>query len=425
VKLPELFKLQGVVQPYEWGGFDFIPRLLGRPHPSPKPCAELWMGSHPNGPSLGQIDGVSTPLPELISRAPGQILGESVAARFQNRLPYLFKVLDARKMLSIQAHPTLAQAAAGFEKEEKAGVPLMAATRNYKDRNHKPEVHVALTDFWMLHGFRPLEEIAVALENVAELRTLMPGFRERLVAAGNHATERAALVRALYERVMTMPQEEVDRLLNPLIDRLERQPPMDKDQPDFWAGRAAREFPLPANHRDRGIFSIYLLNLVRLKPGEATYQPAGTLHAYLEGVNVELMANSDNVLRGGLTPKHVDVPELMRVLQFSDGRAEIIHGAELVDGETVFRTPAAEFELSQIRLGGNKTYRSDIRNGPDILIVLNGAVTVRSGKDSLPLKSGEICLVPQTSNFKLEPSGEKVEVFKASTPPVITESSHF
>lgn len=278
MKIPGLLKLHGTVQHYDWGGFDFIPKLLNQLHPSPKPCAELWMGSHANGPSLVQIYGLTTDLDKFIACAPKDILGEAVAKRFQNRLPYLFKILDARKMLSIQAHPTLAQAEAGFEREERARVSFTAATRNYKDRNHKPEVHVALTDFWMLHGFRPLEEIAGMMKTVQELQLLMPAdFPERLTAAEGNPSVRAGLLRALYERVMTMPQSEVDWLLNPLVQRLEKINPTDKDQPDFWALRAACEFPLPDGHRDRGIFSIYLLNLLRLRPGEATFQPAGVL----------------------------------------------------------------------------------------------------------------------------------------------------
>jgi len=422
MKSDRLFKLQGVVQHYDWGGFDFIPKLLGQSHPSGRPCAELWMGSHANGPALVLNGEYLFPLPDLIASAPREILGESVAARFENCLPYLFKVLDARKMLSIQAHPTLGQAAAGFAAEEKAGVPLNAATRNYKDRNHKPEVHVALTDFWMLHGFRPLEDIADSLETVVELRPLMPDFRERLKIAGNDPAMRALLLRMLYERVMTMPQDQVDQLLNPLLRRLKKQPTADKDDPDFWAARAAREFPLPDGHRDRGIFSIYLLNLVRLKPGEATYQSAGTLHAYLEGVNVELMANSDNVLRGGLTPKNIDVPELLRVLNFSDGKPEIIHGKSASAVETIFPTPAAEFQLSRIQLGDKQSFRSGTRNGPDFLIVLNGAVTARCGNDSLHLKSGEIMLAPQSTSYALETTGESALVFKASIPPSIQVS---
>ncbi|MFM8717671.1 MAG: mannose-6-phosphate isomerase, class I, partial [Spartobacteria bacterium] len=322
MKTGGIFRIKGVVQHYDWGGFDFIPALLGQPHPSSEPCAELWLGAHGGGASTIESPEGCFSLPEVIHSAPREVLGGTVAERFHNSLPYLFKVLDARKMLSIQAHPTLAQAREGFEAEETAGVPLKASTRNYKDRNHKPEVHVALTDFWMLHGFRPLEEISASLQNVPEFRTLMPDFGSRLQTADSSA--RAALLRELYERIMTMPQSEVDDFLNSLIARLEKESPLDNDLPDFWALRAAREFPLPDGHRDRGIFSIYLLNLVRLKPGQATYQSAGTLHAYLEGVNVELMANSDNVLRGGLTPKNVDVPELMRVVRFDEGKAAII-----------------------------------------------------------------------------------------------------
>ncbi|TWU39593.1 mannose-6-phosphate isomerase, class I [Novipirellula artificiosorum] len=409
-----LLKIRGVVQHYDWGGFDFIPHLLGQPELSAKPCAELWMGSHANGPSVVQIDDATLPLPELIARSPRQVLGERVAERFANRLPYLFKVLDARKMLSIQAHPSLSQAAEGFEKEELAGVSITSPNRNYKDRNHKPEVHVALTDFWMLHGFRPLEEIADTLDSVPELQVLMPDFREQLVAAGDDPEARAALLRTLYEQTMTMPQSEVDRILDPLLQRLDHV--SDKDDPNFWAARAAREFPLPDGHRDRGIFSIYLLNLVRLKPGEATYQPAGTLHAYLEGVNVELMANSDNVMRGGLTPKHVDVAELMSVLCFNDGSAEKLRGQSVSDLETTFPTPAEEFELSRIELAGHQAYHSGVRNGPEILIVMKGSLSALSGDQSLQLKAGEILLAPQTLSYTLDAGAEPTVLFKASTP---------
>ena len=412
----KIFKLQGVVQHYDWGGFDFIPKLLGRSHPSPKPCAELWMGSHPNGPALVQIEDRNIPLPELIASAREEILGDSVVSQFHDGLPYLFKVLDARKMLSIQAHPTLGQAAAGFDAEEKAGVPLNVPIRNYKDRNHKPEVHVALTDFWMLHGFRPLEEIVITLESMAELKPLIPDLHSRLKLAGNDPAIRALLLRGLYERIMTMPQAEVDQFLNPLVRRLKKQPTADKDHPDFWAARAAREFPLPDGHLDRGIFSIYLLNLVRLLPGEGTYQPAGTLHAYLEGANVELMANSDNVLRGGLTPKRIDVPELLRILNFSDGKVEIIRGQNVSLVETAFPTPAAEFELSRIRLDSAQTYQSGARPGPDILIVLNGNVTANSGDTTLIMKPGEILFAPQKAHYALAAAGKPALVFKASMP---------
>jgi mannose-6-phosphate isomerase len=186
--------------------------------------------------------------------------------------------------------------------------------------------------------------------------------------------------------------------------------------PDFWAVRAAREFPLPDGHRDRGIFSIYLLNLVRLQPGEATYQSAGTLHAYLEGVNVELMANSDNVLRGGLTPKNVDVAELMRVLRFDEGKVDIIHGIDAGNGETVYPTPAAEFELSRIQCSKDKGYHSGPRTGPDILIVMEGEVTATADGDKLQINKGESFFASQDCSYEITSQSESAVVFKASVP---------
>ena len=416
MKTSGLFRLKGVVQNYEWGGFDFIPALLGQPHPSQRPCAELWLGTHPGGESSLDAPQGELSLPEFIKASPVKILGESVAARFQNTLPYLLKVLDARKMLSIQAHPTIAQAQAGFAAEEARRVPIAAPTRNYKDRNHKPEVHVALTDFWMLHGFRALEGIAKSLRDVVGLRGLMPEFGDRLALAGNDRAARSALLRELYSRAMTLPQDEVDGLLDPLVAHLEREVPTDKDNPDFWAARAAREFPLPDGHRDRGIFSIYLLNLVRLRPGEATFQEAGTLHAYLEGVNVELMANSDNVLRGGLTPKNVDVPELMRVLHFEEGPLEILRGLDVGNGETRFPAPVADFELSRIVCSRENPYHSPHRTGPDILIVLEGEISASDGAGTLHLKRGESLFAPYDTAYTLIGDSEAAVLFKASVP---------
>lgn len=416
MKTTGLFKLHGVVRHYEWGGSDFIPDLLGQSHPSPRPCAELWLGTHPGGASHLDSPCGHLPLPDLIRNSPDRVLGPVVASRFHNTLPYLLKILDARKMLSIQAHPTIAQAEAGFAAEEARGLPITHPTRNYKDRNHKPEIHVALTDFWMLHGFRPLEEIAAHLRHVPALSRLMPDFDDRLASAGCDSAARSSLLRELYTKAMTIPQFEVDALLNPWIEHLENEIPLDKDSPDFWAARAAREFPLPGGHRDRGIFSIYMLNLVRLHPGEATFQQAGTLHAYLEGVNVELMANSDNVLRGGLTPKNVDVPELMRVLHFKEGPVEIIQGREAGNGETIFPTPAAEFELSRIECQGEHGYHSPERTGPDILIVLQGEIVATNGREVLRLKRGESLFAPHDTAYTLtSPKGTAI-VFRGSVP---------
>ncbi len=412
---PVALPLKGVIQHYEWGGFHFIPALLGIENDTRKPYAELWIGAHPSAPAGTEIEGVPVTLDRLAAGAPEALLGPA-AARFGARLPYLFKVLDARQMLSIQAHPTKTQAEAGFARENAAGVPLGATHRNYKDDNHKPEVHVALTDFWMLHGFRPLDEIAQLPDTVPELAPLMPDFARRLAAAGSDSGARKDLLRTLYGTIMTLPQAEVDALLGPLIERLERQETQDKNRPDFWALRAARNFPLPGGHRDRGIVSIYLLNLVHLRPGQGTFQPAGALHAYLEGVNMELMASSDNVLRGGLTPKYVDVPELMRTLTFEDGAPEVLSGSAGLPAETVYPTPAPEFVLSRIDVSPGRPYAGRSAAGPETLLVLEGAATIRAGDRTFSEVRGDILLVPPGLDYDIRAGTGPATLFKAALP---------
>jgi mannose-6-phosphate isomerase len=408
-------KLLGAVQHYEWGGFEFIPGLLGADNRAKRPYGELWIGAHPKAPATAETAEGAVALDKLIARAPERMLGPDVSVRYGGTLPYLFKVLDVAGMLSIQAHPTIAQARDGFARENAAGIALGAPQRNYKDENHKPEAAVALTEFWMLHGFRPLEQIAVTLESVPELHELMPGFSARLQSAGQRGDARAALLRELYEAAMTMPQARVDAMLGVLTQRLAAHPPADKDTADYWAARAAQAYPPRDGHYDRGIFSIYLLNLVHLHPGEATFQPAGLLHAYLEGVNVEVMANSDNVLRGGLTPKHVDVPELLRVLSFSDGLPEVLEGAPGGIGERVYHTPCAEFEVSRIALEPGERYEHRAQ-GPDSLIVLEGAATLTAGGRDLALGRGGIAFVPDGIQYALQPAGAPVVAFKAAVP---------
>jgi mannose-6-phosphate isomerase len=396
--MAEVLTLRGVVQHYDWGGHNFIPDLLGIENATGKPYAELWIGAHAKAPSMVEIESgpepFDVPLDEFIARAPEAILGQAASARFNSRLPYLFKILDVHKMLSIQAHPTLAQAKDGFARENAEGVPIDAGSRNYKDATHKPEIGVALTDFWMLHGFRPLEQIAETLDRTAELGPLMPAFSQRLKAAGHDHATRRGLLRELYSNVMTMPQQQVDLLLDELLVRLREKAPNSKEGPDYWALRAAESFPLPGGHRDRGIFSVYLLNLVHLQPGQGTFQPAGVLHAYLEGVNVELMANSDNVLRGGLTTKHVDVPELLKILTFEGGTPEVISGVQLSAEQRVYHTPAEEFELSRIALRPRGRYAGEATYGPKALIVLEGSAPDVCREEQIP-SSGLDCVRAQ------------------------------
>jgi mannose-6-phosphate isomerase len=411
-----VFPLQGVVQHYDWGGSEFIPALLGVGNAAGEPFGELWIGAHDKAPSLVEVDGAQVALNTLIAGQPEAMLGSAAAHRFGNRLPYLLKILDVRKMLSIQAHPTVAEATEGFAREQAEGIPLQASQRNYKDDNHKPEIGVALTEFWMLHGFRPLEQIAQTLKDTPEAGALMPDFAQRLVEVGHNHEARRALLRVLYSSMMRMPQDKVDGLLNTLLARLEANRTTNKDCADYWALRAAENFPLPGGHRDRGIFSVYLLNLLHMKPGQGTFQPAGVLHAYLEGVNVELMANSDNVLRGGLTTKHVDVTELLHILTFEGGTPDVFSGTVVSSQERVYHTPAAEFELSRLGLTPHSRYTGEAVYGPKALLVLHGSGTVTAAGRTSSLTRGSSWFVACGTEFVIATCAEDLVIFQAGLP---------
>jgi mannose-6-phosphate isomerase len=297
---------------------------------------------------------------------------------------------------------------------------LQASGRNYKDDNDKPEVAVALTEFWMLHGFRPLEQIAEMFRTVPELQSIMPDFPEKLAHTENTVQAHRALLQDLYRAVMTTPQDCIDLLLNTLITRLARTDTSDKNDPGHWVVRASQTFCPVGGHCDRGIFSIYLLNLVHLGPGQGTFQPAGTLHAYLEGVTVELMANSDNVLRGGLTSKHVDVPGLMRILCFDSDLPLVMNGVlnavRAGAWERIYQTPSDEFELSSIDLESGTQYLGNAVQGPDTIIVLSGNATLAANGHCTVFSRGTIIFAPFGAHYVLHATGDRAILFKASVP---------
>lgn len=366
---PRPVKLRGAEMAYEWGDDVFIARLLGRS--SPQRIAELWLGAHPGGPSTALIDGVPVGLGHVVAASGG--------------LPYLLKVLSAARPLSIQAHPSRPQAREGFHRENQAGKPLKDPTRNYKDDNHKPELICALTGFYALRGFRPLEELAALLRGLPELHAATAGF---------HASP--AGLRELYTRLMRLPQHDADAALAPLVERLRREharEPFGKADFRSWLLRADEQFS--GAHKDRGLFSVVMLNLVHLRPGQAMYLPAGELHAYLEGTGMEVMASSDNVLRGGLTPKHVDVEELLRTLAFEAGRPEVLAPqATARAGEGVYATPAEEFELRCIDLPAWAQCARPGAAAAEILVATAGAGTVATAAGQQPLAAGEALYVP-------------------------------
>jgi phosphomannomutase len=404
---PHPVLLRGAVQHYAWGGTRYIPELLREPNAQGRPWAELWLGAHPRAPAaarLAQAPGGWLALDRLIRDAPEAVLGRAAARRFGGQLPFLFKVLDARDILSIQVHPGGRQAREGFARENAAGLAPDSGERSYPDPNAKLEAQAALSRVWMLHGFRPPAQIAALPARVPELAALFakaPDPRD---------------LRALYTYLMSLPQERVDAVLGPLLARLETQEPEDKSSPDFWALRAARQHPLPGGGADRGIFSVYLLNLVCLEPGQGTFQPPGLPHAYLEGTAVELMSNSDNVLRGGLTPKKVDVPELLRATVFRGGRPSLLEARAVSPVEWSYPAPAREFRLSRIELPAGCAHRLDGR-GPSCLLLLEGAAALQGGGRRLELERGDAALAPAGLSCELRAgAGGRAVLYRASLP---------
>jgi mannose-6-phosphate isomerase len=401
VTKPSVYPLKGKVQHYAWGGYDFIPQLLGESNSSQQPYAEYWLGAHPSHSATIELGEQALPLVQLIKEQPALVLGQKVEQQF-GPLPYLLKVLDVKQMLSIQVHPDKASAEVAFEAENNAGVAITAFNRNYKDTNHKPELMVALSDFWLLHGFKPEDRLQEVLSSEPDFDFLLEEFEQKGYEG-------------LYKKVMTMDQQEVNAVLKPVVSRilpLYRNGELQKKHEDFWAARAVETF-CKGDDYDRGIFSIYFFNLLHLQKGEGIYQPAGLPHAYLEGQNVEIMANSDNVLRAGLTDKHIDITELMKHVRFEATNPHILR-ARTNEVETVYKSPAAEFELSryQLKKGVAQQWQTD---GPEILLLLNGRLEITTDDTRLSLQKGEAAFAIAGAAIACIPLEESI-VFRAAVP---------
>jgi mannose-6-phosphate isomerase len=378
-------RLTGTVKHYDWGGFSFIPSLLKTGNPDKKPFAEYWLGVHPLGISQVQFpDGTIQALTE-----------------YTGDLPFLLKVLDVNDMLSIQVHPSKSSAEEEFARENSEGIPIDSPRRNYKDGNHKPEMLVALSDFYLLHGFKTVKMLNAILQVVPELSSFLPVF------ASNNYTN-------LYRIAMTMPQDQVNQILRPLIDRivpLYNENKLGKDSEDFWAARAALSFSKNKNI-DRGIFSIYFFNLVHLKKGEAIFQGAGLPHAYLEGQNVELMSNSDNVLRGGLTTKHIDVDELLKHVKCEPTVPAILEGKEITASTRLFKPPVKDFQLSVSKLAKDETLPLTA-NATEIILLTEGELEISEGP--VIMKPGQpVAIALKGTTYTLKGLAGKSTVFRAS-----------
>ncbi len=384
--MPALFALRNPVRNYSWGSRTAIASLLGRP-PATEPEAELWMGAHAQAPSKVSVDGDWMSLRTLLRERPEEILGANLAEG-EGELPYLFKVLAADEPLSIQAHPNREQAERGCRREDDLGIPRDAPHRNYRDSRPKPEILCALTPFSILRGFRPPEEIYRRFARLGLIERL-PECRELADGDPRRALE------SFFRTYMSRPAEEVAAILPPAIERCQElaakkqrgQDQRPQQQPYRWVLDFAERHP-----GDRGVLSPLILHLHKLRPGEAIHTGPGILHAYLRGVGMELMTSSDNVLRGGLTPKHVDVPELLKVLRFEPLPPRPLRPAFDVGGR---RFEADGLVLEAIEVSGNTI---DLKGGrANILFCTRGEGELDVGSPTPKnFSQGDSFLVPAT-----------------------------
>jgi mannose-6-phosphate isomerase len=388
-----MWSLMNTVRHYPWGSRTVIPELLGEPSPAARPYAELWMGAHPDDPS---VLSTGTPLDKAIEEQPDVLLGTAVHERFGNRLPFLMKVLAADRPLSLQAHPSTEQARAGFAAEEAAGVPRDDPTRTFKDPHHKPELLVALTTFEVLCGFRPIEG---SLHCLAKLE--VPELKPTIAALARGG------LRAVIPQLLGLSDARQTELVGAVAASAARF--VAAGDPEFintyrWAAALAETYP-----GDPGVVISLMCNHLKLAPGEAVFLPAGNLHAYLSGAGVEVMASSDNVLRGGLTAKHVDLAALIEVLDFTDGRVPVLHPV-LGPGGLRYPVPVDDFDLTRCQLDARSG--SLATDGPQVLFCAEGTAVLASADGELTLEKGGSAFVP--AGMPVTASGPAV-LYRATT----------
>ena len=370
-----------MTQPYAWGSHTAIAGLQGRPAPTGQPEAELWMGAHPSAPSGVVRGGAAMTLDAVIAADPAGELGAQCAGRFGGRLPFLLKVLAAEKPLSIQVHPSRQQAEAGFRAETERGLAPGDKSRNYVDDWPKPEILCALTDFEVLAGMRTPRDTARLLRALA-----VPAL-EPLAAELDACAEPTAMTTALGS-ILTWEGSR-EGLVRAVVSACAGLAAGDGE----YAGACAAIAKAAEDHPgDLGVVASLLLRYAVLKPGEAVFLPAGGPHAYLRGTGVELLANSDNVIRAGLTPKHIDVPELLKLTDPA-ARVPVIEPRPLGGGVSVYDSPAPEFRLYHADLGPGETLLPGA-GGARIVLCADGTGFLRAGQDTLKVARGESCFIP-------------------------------
>ncbi|MBZ6390304.1 MAG: mannose-6-phosphate isomerase [Pantoea dispersa] len=389
-------KLNNSLQNYAWGSKTALTELYGIENPQGLPMAELWMGAHPKSPSTVEVNGITRSLRDVINDDQVATLGAAVAQRF-GELPFLFKVLCADQPLSIQVHPSKTAAEAGFARENASGIPLSAAERNYKDANHKPELVYALTPFQAMNGFRELPEIVSLLEPVAGAHPQIAHFLE-------NASE-AALAK-LFATLLSLKDESKTRALGVLKSALNAR----EGEPWQTIKTIASDYP-----DDNGLFSPLLLNVITLQPGEAMFLFAETPHAYLKGVALEVMANSDNVLRAGLTPKFIDIPELLANLKFEAKPAATLLTQPQTQGDSlIFPIPVEDFAFAIHTLSA--TPQTLAQHSAALLFCIEGQAVIEKAGQQLVLQPGESCFIAASeSPVSAAGTGRLARVYNALT----------
>ncbi len=398
-----IFKLRNQIREYAWGSKTFIPHLQGKEEASGEPQAELWMGTHSQGSSRIMINGREESLRNIINEEPLKMLGKNTAGKFKNELPFLFKVLAAASPLSIQAHPNKIQAAKGFKLENEKNIPLDSGERNYRDDNHKPELICALTNFDVMCGFQPIKDIVERIKYL-QLEDHIHGIKqlEKNPSAKN--------LEKMFSDLMSNNNNNQIQQVSILVNRIaELQPRDEKDTLIFrWIARLAAIYP-----KDMGVFSPLFLNVVKLKQGEALFIEAGVLHTYLNGCGVEIMANSDNVLRGGLTHKKIDLPELIKILKFDNEGLKIIEPI-INTNEYIYHTSAKEFQLSKIVINDEEPFVKSNISSAEIILCTEGSGSIKWSGSTLEIKHGESLFIPfAISEYIIEGS---MELFRVVVP---------
>ncbi|QIW15407.1 mannose-6-phosphate isomerase, class I [Pasteurellaceae bacterium RH1A] len=378
-----IYPLSGTLQHYAWGGFDYLPQLLKLENTANQPYAEWWLGAHPSSPSAIEVNQQAVSLAEFFAKNPS-----ALGANMGQDLPYLLKILDVRLPLSIQIHPTRAQAEEGFVRENALGIALDSPKRIYKDKNHKPEMMIALSDFWLLHGFKTKAKIMATLAQ----RPSLAGLAQALANQD---------LPSIYAQIMQAPQAQLSQWLMPIIEQ-HRQDyhRLSLDNPDYWVLYSLEAMGISEDKLDPGLMSFYLFNIVEVKPGQGIFQDAGIPHAYLRGQNIELMACSDNVIRGGLTSKHVDIAELLKVIDYQEIEPALIQPAP-EEGEHLYPTPAQDFALEHLAYQAGQVL-SKRADSAMILLVMEGELILQEGETKLGLKQGQASLITANSQVEIQ-----------------------